>query len=159
MGIRRQYVDVIADRVRAGDLGAVVGAGVRWLGTALAPWAGGRPLAGPVLGTLLVTYRCDLRCVVCDLPARAAARRRAGDRELDTGELKSVLRDMKRIGTAGVGVTGGEPMLRKDLPELLRHGARLGLHMHLNTDGLQVAEPPGDGGGVHPHLPQGMLHG
>jgi MoaA/NifB/PqqE/SkfB family radical SAM enzyme len=89
---------------------------------------------------LLVTYRCDLRCRVCDLPARAVARRRAGDRELDTTELEAVLRDMKAIGTAGVGFTGGEPMLREDLLPLLGYAARLGLHAHLNTDGFRVAE-------------------
>jgi MoaA/NifB/PqqE/SkfB family radical SAM enzyme len=91
-----------------------------------------------------VTYRCDLRCRVCDLPARAAARRRAGDRELDTSELEAVLRDMRAIGTAGVGVTGGEPMLREDTPALLRYATRLGLHAHLNSDGFRVAETAHD---------------
>ena len=52
--------------------------------------------------------------------------------------MKAVLRDFKAIGTLGVGVTGGEPMLREDLLELLRAGSRLGLHMHLNTDGFRV---------------------
>ena len=139
MKVRRQYLDVLADRARDGDVRTLIDAGLRWVGTALAPWAA-RPLIGPTLGTLLVTYRCDLRCAVCDLPARAAARRRAGDRELDTSEMFTVLRDMKAIGTAGVGVTGGEPMLRKDLFEILREGTRLGLFMHLNTDGFQVEE-------------------
>lgn len=139
IGVRRQYVDVLADRLRAGDVGALARHALRWVGTALAPRLG-RPVGGPALGTLVITYRCDLRCRVCDLPARAAARRRAGDRELDTAALRAVLRDMKAIGTAGVGFTGGEPMLREDLPELIGEAARLGLHAHLNTDGLWVAE-------------------
>lgn len=137
--LRRQYTDILGDRVARGDVRGLFDLALRFVGTALSP-RHRRPLAGPALGTLLVTYRCDLRCAVCDLPQRAAARRRAGDRELDTAEFKDVLRDMRAIGTAGVGVTGGEPMLRKDLPELLRHGADLGLHMHLNTDGLFVEE-------------------
>ncbi|MDA1194592.1 MAG: radical SAM protein [Planctomycetota bacterium] len=138
-GVRRQYLDILGDRARAGDVGSLIQHGLRWVGTALGPRAG-RPLTGPALGTLVVTYRCDLRCQVCDLPARAAARRRAGHRELDTDGLMAILRDMKAIGTAGVGFTGGEPMLRSDLPELLREAHRLGLHGHLNTDGFQVAE-------------------
>jgi MoaA/NifB/PqqE/SkfB family radical SAM enzyme len=77
---------------------------------------------------------------VCDLPRRAAARRANGRLELDTPALSKVLRDMKAIGVAGVGFTGGEPMLRSDTPELLRHATRLGLHAHLNTDGFRVAE-------------------
>lgn len=138
-GIRRQYGDVLGERVRRGDVAGLVDLAVRWVGSALGA-RGGRALVGPALGTLLVTYRCDLRCRVCDLPQRAAARRRAGDRELDTRQLRAVLRDFKAIGTAGVGFTGGEPMLREDLPTLLAEATRLGLHAHLNTDGLRVAE-------------------
>jgi len=139
MGWRRQYADVVGDRVRRGDLPGLLDLALRWVGSALRPRQG-RALVGPALGTLLVTYRCDLRCRVCDLPARAIARRRLGDRELTTRELLAVLRDFKAIGTAGVGFTGGEPMLREDLPELLAAASRLGLHAHLNSDGFRVAE-------------------
>lgn len=137
--MRRQYLDILRDRAVDADVRALIDTGWRWLGTALAPRSG-RTLVGPALGTLLVTYRCDLRCTVCDLPTRAAARSRAGDRELDTEAMKRVLRDFKAIGTAGVGVTGGEPMLRRDVLELMSYGSRLGMHMHLNTDGFQVVD-------------------
>lgn len=137
--VRRQYLDVLGDRAARGDVRSIASLGWRWVATALSPWMR-KPLSGPALGTLLVTYRCDLRCAVCDLPARAAARRRNGDRELTTDEMFAVLRDMKQIGTAGVGVTGGEPMLRKDILDVLSYGNRLGMHMHLNTDGFQVRE-------------------
>lgn len=139
IGMRRQYADILLDRALRGDVASLLSHGLRWAATALGPRRG-RPLGGPALGTLLVTYRCDLRCQVCDLPARAAARRRAGHRELDTAGLLEVLQDMKSIGTAGVGFTGGEPMLRPDILELLRACARLGMHAHLNTDGFRVAE-------------------
>lgn len=136
-GWRRQYGDVLRDRLARADWLGLAGLATRWLGTVVSPRAR-RPRAGPALGTLLVTYRCNLRCRVCDLPDRAIARRRAGDRELDTAELRGVLRDFKAIGTLGLGVTGGEPMLRDDLLELLGYGASLGLHVHLNTDGFRV---------------------
>src|SRR5204863_9395357 len=109
----------------------------RWARTALSPFAR-RPLGGPALATLLVTYRCNLRCRVCDLPDRAVARRKAGDRELSTAELRAVLDDLRAIGALGVGVTGGEPMLREDLFELLAHATRRRLHAHLNTEGFRV---------------------
>jgi MoaA/NifB/PqqE/SkfB family radical SAM enzyme len=140
---RRQYLDVIAARLRRADVRGLLDLGLRWLGTAGSRRAG-RPLVGPTLGTLLVTYRCNLRCEMCDLPARAGARRRAGREELGTADLLKVLRDMKAIGVAGVGVTGGEPMLRPDVLEILRGGRRLGLHMHLNTDGFRVARAAED---------------
>jgi MoaA/NifB/PqqE/SkfB family radical SAM enzyme len=137
-GLRRQYGDVLAGLLAEGDLARVSRIALRWVETALAPRRSAA--CAPSLGTLLVTYRCNLRCRVCDLPARAAARRRAGDREMDTAGLRRVLSDMRAIGVLGVGVTGGEPMLRDDLPEILRAGTRLGLHVHLNTDGLRVAD-------------------
>ena len=136
-GWRRQYGDVVRARLVRGDLLGLASLAARWVGTALAPRLR-RPLVGPALGTLLVTYRCNLRCRVCDLPARAVARRRAGDRELTTRELCRVLDDFRAIGTLGVGVTGGEPMLRDDLFDVLAHGARRGLHVHLNTDGFRM---------------------
>lgn len=138
--LRRQYHDILGDRVRRGDVAGLFDLALRWVRSALAPRQGGHAAVGPALGTLLVTYRCDLRCRVCDLPSRAAARRRAGERELDTEAFRGVLRDFKAIGTAGVGFTGGEPMLREDLHGLLAYATRLGLHAHLNTDGLRVAE-------------------
>ena len=134
---RRQYGDVLRERLeREGPLG-VASLAARWARTALSPFAR-RPLGGPALATLLVTYRCNLRCRVCDLPDRAVARRKAGDRELTTAEFRAVLDDLRAIGALGVGVTGGEPMLRDDLFELLAHATRRRLHAHVNTDGFRV---------------------
>lgn len=140
---RRQYRDVVSERLRRGDAGALLGLGWRWLGTGLSRVAG-RPLVGPTLGTLVVTYRCDLRCRVCDLPHRARRRRLAGLKELDRAGLQRVVQDMRSLGVAGVGITGGEPMLREDTPALLAFGTGLGLHMHLNTDGFRVADTAED---------------
>ncbi len=137
--VRRQYGDVVRERIGRADVAGVLDLGLRWVGSALSRPAG-RPLVGPTLGTLLVTYRCNLRCRVCDLPRRALDRRRRGETELDTRAYEAVLRDMKAIGVAGVGASGGEPMLRGDLLDLLAYGTRLGLHMHLNSDGFRVSE-------------------
>lgn len=124
--MRRLYWDVLLRRLRAGDL--------------LFPLRAARSVCGavrgearPVLGTLIATYRCDLRCAMCDLPAR-------GDRkaELDTAGLKGVLDGMADLGVLGVGVTGGEPLLRPDLPEICAHGSARGLLMHVNTNGSLV---------------------
>jgi MoaA/NifB/PqqE/SkfB family radical SAM enzyme len=135
---RRQYRDVLSKRLRAGDVIGLSRLAVRWARTAFAPFAAGRATPGPSLATAMITYRCNLRCRVCDLPDRAIARRRAGDRELTTAEWKRVFDDFRAIGALGVGVTGGEPMLRDDVFELLAHATRRGLHAHLNTDGFRM---------------------
>jgi MoaA/NifB/PqqE/SkfB family radical SAM enzyme len=89
--------------------------------------------ARPLLGTLIVTYRCDLACAMCDLPARGDRKR-----ELDTEGMKGVLDGFRDLGVLGVGITGGEPLLRPDLCDLIRHGDRRGMLMHVNTNGTLV---------------------
>ncbi|MEM8885260.1 MAG: radical SAM protein [Planctomycetota bacterium] len=124
--MRRLYFDLLRSRLAAGDLAFPFRA-LRTL------WAVRKGEARPLLGTLITTYRCDLACEFCDLPQR-------GDRkgELDTEELKGILDAFRDLGVLGVGITGGEPLLRKDTLEVARHGADLGMLMHLNTNGTFV---------------------
>jgi len=91
----------------------------------------GRPLAGPVLGTIFVTYRCNIRCRMCDLPAREGP-------ELTTDEWKAVVDDFAALGTTGIGYTGGEPLLRGDCLELMAYTKERGMIAHLNTNGMLV---------------------
>ena len=135
---RRQYGDVLRDRVARGEWRGVASLATRWVSTALSPRLR-RPLGGP--GARHAPRHLPVQPALPRLRPAGPRRRPpppGGDRELDTAEMKAVLRDFKAIGTLGVGVTGGEPMLRDDLVELLRTGGRLGLHMHLNTDGFRV---------------------
>jgi len=124
--VRRLYFDLGLRRLACGDV-------MFPFRVLRSVWAARRGKARPLLGTLVATYRCDLECAMCDLPLR-------GDRaaELDTEGLKGVLDAFRDLGVLGVGVTGGEPLLRKDLPELLSYGVRRGMLMHLNTNGSLV---------------------
>ncbi|MGH7162508.1 MAG: radical SAM protein, partial [Planctomycetota bacterium] len=124
--MRRLYLDLMARRVARGDLLLPLRA---CASLAAARWGPPRPL----LGTLIVTYRCDLSCGMCDLPLRG---HRGG--EMDTAGLCGVLDAMRDLGVLGVGITGGEPLLRKDLFAVAAHGARRGLLVHLNTNGSLV---------------------
>lgn len=51
-----------------------------------------------------------------------------------------VLSEMKRCGTRRIQLTGGEPMMRSDLGDIIAHAKRLGLFVGLSTNGYQVAE-------------------
>jgi len=126
--VRRLYADLLWRRLARGDLRFPLRAARAW-------WGAVRGEARPILGTLIVTYRCDLACSMCDLPLR-------GDRgrELGTDGLKGVLDAMVDLGVLGVGITGGEPLLRKDLVEIVRHGTRRGLLVHVNTNGTLVTK-------------------
>jgi MoaA/NifB/PqqE/SkfB family radical SAM enzyme len=69
----------------------------------------------PSTCTLQVTSRCQCDCEHCS----AARFARRGRRELSTEEMISVIRQAERLGIVNIVFTGGEPLLRKDLPDLI----------------------------------------
>lgn len=94
-----------------------------------------RPLCGPALGTLMVTYRCNLRCTMCDMPGKADCYHKSGEKEFSTERFKELIREFAELGTPGIGFTGGEPLLREDIFELMAETRRQGMIAHLNTNG------------------------
>jgi pyrroloquinoline quinone biosynthesis protein E len=84
-----------------------------------------------------LTYRCPLHCPYCSNPvdlARAAA-------ELSTDDWKRVLSEARALGVLQLGLSGGEPMLRKDLEEIIAHAHTVGLYSTLVTSGLGLTAP------------------
>lgn len=78
-----------------------------------------------------VTRSCNLNCVHC----RAASEKGPYPGELETEKCIEILEDIARIGRPIVIITGGEPLLRKDIFELADRGTRLGLRMVMATNG------------------------
>ena len=79
----------------------------------------GRPLRDLRLS---VTDRCNFRCPYC-MPAAVFGPGHAflGDTDfISLAELRRLLRQFKRLGVEKVRITGGEPLLRPDVPELVR---------------------------------------
>ena len=68
----------------------------------------------PMAATLAVTDACQLKCVHC-----SAAMRPHGSPSLDTATWKRVIGECVDLGTSTVTFTGGEPLLRRDLEELI----------------------------------------
>ena len=88
---------------------------------------------GPPLALLAeLTHRCPLRCPYCSNPLELA---RARD-ELDGAAWRRVLGEAAALGVLHVHFSGGEPMARRDLMELVGHAARLGLYTNLITSGV-----------------------
>ena len=78
-----------------------------------------------------VTRKCNLNCIHC----RAASQRGPYPGELDTDKCLEILEQISRVGKPIVILTGGEPMLRKDIFALAKRGTQLGLRMVMATNG------------------------
>lgn len=90
----------------------------------------------PFLVALNLTRRCNLKCSHCYLDAGV---RMHGDNELSTDEVKAVLDDIASLSDETMVVlTGGEPMMRADVPELARHAHGLGLMVVVGTNGTML---------------------
>jgi len=77
------------------------------------------------------TRTCNLRCIHCYLDAG-----NKGERELNTTEAKKLIRYASEIGARSFLFTGGEPLMRKDLYELMEYAKDFGLKLLLATNGL-----------------------
>src|SRR5256885_4275537 len=85
------------------------------------------PVPAPPLWLLAeLTYRCPLQCPYCSNPLDFAGAR--FKTELTTEEWCRVFREAKALGVLQLGLSGGEPLLRPDLEELVRTAHDLGLY-------------------------------
>jgi pyrroloquinoline quinone biosynthesis protein E len=83
-----------------------------------------------------LTYRCPLHCVFCYNPLNYAAIQN----ELTTAEWIKVMREARQLGAAQLGFSGGEPLMRDDLEELVDEAHRLGFYINLITSGVGLNE-------------------
>jgi pyrroloquinoline quinone biosynthesis protein E len=82
-----------------------------------------------------VTYRCPLRCPYCSNPTRVR-----NDRELTTDEWCRVIREAAALGVLQIGFSGGEPLVRHDLADLVRGAREANLYTNLITSGVGLNE-------------------
>lgn len=81
-----------------------------------------------------LTRTCNLRCVHCYTDSEA--KRYPG--ELSTAQCKAVLDDLAEFGVPAVLFSGGEPLARTDLFELIAYARSLKLHVVLSTNGTLI---------------------
>ena len=83
------------------------------------------------------TRACALACRHC----RASAIPRRNPCELTTDEGKSLIDDLVRLGRPILILTGGDPFMRRDLPELTRYAVQRGLRVGLSPSATALATP------------------
>ncbi len=83
----------------------------------------------PVLCNYYVTYRCNATCSFCDIWERPSP-------YVTIDNARENFRDLKRLGVRVIDFTGGEPLLHRQLPELLAEAKQLGFITTVTTNGL-----------------------
>ena len=96
-----------------------------------------KPVVKPPLWLLAeLTYRCPLQCPYCSNPLDFAKQ----EKELTTAQWIKVFEEAREMGAVQIGFSGGEPLVRKDLPELIRAARDLGFYTNLITSGIGLTE-------------------
>jgi pyrroloquinoline quinone biosynthesis protein E len=85
-----------------------------------------------------LTYRCPLRCPYCSNPTQILSDQRQP--ELTTSEWQRVISEAATLGVLHLLFSGGEPLLRRDLPVLVDSARTVGLYTNLITSALGLTQ-------------------
>jgi MoaA/NifB/PqqE/SkfB family radical SAM enzyme len=83
----------------------------------------------PVLCNYYVTYRCNAKCSFCDIWEKPSP-------YITVENATANMKDLRRLGVEVIDFTGGEPLLHRQLPELLRIAKSLGFITTITTNAL-----------------------
>ncbi len=93
-------------------------------------------ISSPLALIAELTHRCPLHCVYCSNPLELQAR----TSELSTEVWSRVFREAAETGVLQADLTGGEPLARTDIVDLVRAARDAGLYVNLITSGLPMDE-------------------
>lgn len=80
-----------------------------------------------------ITNRCNSSCKICDIP-------KAKKEELSTSHWKSAIRESSLLGASTVVFSGGEPLMREDIFELISFTKMNGMNACIASNGLMINE-------------------
>jgi MoaA/NifB/PqqE/SkfB family radical SAM enzyme len=87
----------------------------------------------PLIVSWAVTTRCNLRCRYCNAW-------NAKEKELGTSQILAVIEELSEMGTKKIQLTGGEPLLRDDIGQILNFCQDKGMSTSVNSNGMLVEE-------------------
>lgn len=91
-----------------------------------------KPAPPPIALLAELTHRCPLACPYCSNPLDLLKR----EAELSTEDWAGIFRQAADLGVLQVHLSGGEPLSRRDLPQLVRAAREAGLYVNLITSGI-----------------------
>ena len=83
-----------------------------------------------------MTKRCNLKCVHCYAQAVPVD----GEDEINTDKAKEIITDLAEFGAPVMLFSGGEPLVRKDLPELAKFAVSKGMRAVISTNGTLITK-------------------
>ena len=83
-----------------------------------------------------ITRRCNLKCIHC----YAQAKDQAFDNELTTDEGKNLIDDLSQYKVPVLLLSGGEPTIREDLPDLAAYAIEKGMRAVISTNGTLITQ-------------------
>ncbi|MFZ5636350.1 MAG: radical SAM protein [Pseudomonadota bacterium] len=89
----------------------------------------------PLHVVFILDQRCNLNCIHC-----SSAASRGGDPGFDTASALRVVDELAEAGVLDVAFSGGEPLLRRDLPQLIRAARAHGMSVGTSTNGWPLTE-------------------
>jgi len=95
----------------------------------------GIALCGPIIAHFFCTRQCNLKCPMCDIPNR-----KVESKEINRTQGFRILDELAELGVSGVSFTGGEPLLRSDIFDFIRHARALDMETILVTNGIKLCE-------------------
>ncbi|WP_054785420.1 radical SAM protein [Pseudovibrio denitrificans] len=89
----------------------------------------------PLHVVFILSNHCNLSCIHCSSNAD-----KEGDKGYTTNRVKEILQQMNSVGVVDVAFSGGEPLLRRDLPELIAYARSLNMTVGTSTNGYPLTK-------------------
>jgi len=83
---------------------------------------------------LIVTHRCNLNCLMCWLHKKTPSNHKKHEPELSLNEICNLIDDVKRFKPV-IEISGGEPFIREDILDIIKHIKESGLKCIIFTNG------------------------
>ena len=93
----------------------------------------GKAINSPLMGGLIITSQCNLNCTMCDLRSRK-------DNQLTLEDWKDIVDQMVELKVGGISISGGEPLLKPYVFDLIAYIRGKKLPCSLSTNGILLAQ-------------------
>ncbi len=132
--MRQKHKDILKKRLLKGDVRWLAGQAGKFFAVPASYYLN-TTVNRPIFGGLVVTYRCNESCPMCNVHLKADPAR-----EMTTAEFLDMADQMAEVGVSGVSITGGEPLVREDLMEIIVRLKSHGIPVSVSTNGLKLQD-------------------